>query len=221
MKRALLVFQKDIRLELAGMQVIPIVAILALLIVLIFGFALGQTLGGTAEAAAILSIAVLFSGLVAIEKCFDSESHNDALAGLRQITGGVGFIFWGKVLWMLLLLCAVEVWACVVFGILFNFNLLLHCVPLILIFALFNVGFAGVGVLFAALTAACRGKGFLLVVVLLPLLIPPVIGMVNSLKAVFDGQSVGQIGNWLKFLAGFDLVFLSLSRMFFDKVLGE
>jgi hypothetical protein len=43
--------------------------------------------------------------------------------------------------------------------------------------------------------------------------------MVNSLKIVFDGAGLGQIGNWLKFLAGFDLVFLSLSRILFDKVL--
>jgi ABC-type transport system involved in cytochrome c biogenesis permease component len=71
-KKAMLILEKDVRLELAGMQIVPVVAILALLIVLIFGFALGQTLAGTAEAAAILSIAVLFSGLVAIEKCFDS-----------------------------------------------------------------------------------------------------------------------------------------------------
>jgi heme exporter protein B len=219
MRRALLVLGKDIRLELAGMQIVPVVAILALLIVLIFGFALGQTLSGTVEEAAILSIAVLFSGLVAVEKCFDSESHNDAMAGLRQISGGdVGFIFWGKVVWMLVLLCVVELWTCLVFGILFDINLLLHCVSLIIIFVFFNVGFAGVGVLFAALTAVCRGKGFLLVVLLLPLLIPPVLGMVNSLKAIFDGQSLGQIGNWLKFLAGYDLIFVSLSRMLFDKV---
>jgi heme exporter protein B len=218
-KKAMLILEKDVRLELAGMQIVPVVAILALLIVLIFGFALGQTLAGTAEAAAILSIAVLFSGLVAIEKCFDSESHNDALAGLRQISGDVGFIFWGKVVWMLVLLCVVELWTCLVFGILFDINLLLHCVSLIIIFALFNIGFAGVGVLFAALTAVCRGKGFLLVVLLLPLLIPPVLGMVNSLKAVFDGEGLGQIGNWLKFIAGYDLVFVSLSRILFEKVL--
>jgi heme exporter protein B len=222
MRRALLIFEKDIRIELAGMQVVPVVAILALLIVLIFGFALGQSLAGTAEAAAILSIAVLFSGLVAVEKCFDSESHNDALAGLRSAagpSGDVSFIFWGKVLWILLLLCAVEIWVCLVFGVLFNFDLLLNYVSLIIIFALFNAGFAGIGVLFAALTSMCRGKGFLLVILLLPLLIPPVIGMVNSLKIVFDGAGLGQIGNWLKFLAGFDLVFLSLSRILFDKVL--
>jgi heme exporter protein B len=219
MRRALLILEKDVRLELAGMQVIPIVAILALLIVLIFGFALGQTLAGAAEAAAILSVAVLFSGLVAVEKCFDSESRNDALAGLRQTAGEVGFIFWGKFLWTLVLLCAVEVWACVVFGILFNFDLLSNYASLIIIFALFNIGFAGVGVLFAALTSACRGKGFLLVVLLLPLLIPPVIGIVNSLKAIFDGADIGQIQNWLKFLGGFDLVFVALSRILFDKVI--
>jgi heme exporter protein B len=219
MKKAMLILEKDIRLELAGMQIVPVVAILALLIVLIFGFALGQMLAGTAEAAAILSIAVLFSGLVAIEKCFDSESHNDALAGLRQTGGDVGFIFFGKVFWMLLLLCAVEVWTCLVFAVLFDFDLLSHCVSLIIIFVLFNVGFAGIGVLFAALMAVCRGKGFLLVILLLPLLIPPVLGIVNSLKAVFDGEGLGQIGNWLKFMTGYDLVFISLSRILFDKVI--
>jgi heme exporter protein B len=142
------------------------------------------------------------------------------MAGLRQISvSDVGFIFWGKAVWMLVLLCVVELWTCLVFGILFDINLLLHCVSLIIIFALFNIGFAGVGVLFAALTAVCRGKGFLLVVMLLPLLIPPVLGMVNSLKAVFDGEGLGQIGNWLKFIAGYDLVFVSLSRILFEKVL--
>jgi heme exporter protein B len=219
MRPALLILQKDIRLELAGMQIVPIVAMLALLIILIFAFALGQSLAGTAEAAAILSIAFLFSGLVAVEKCFDSESHNDALAGLRQISGDVGFIFWGKVLWMLVLLYVVEIWTCLVFAILFDIDLLLHCGSFIIICSLLNLGFAGVGVLFAALTAACRGKGFLLVVLLLPLLIPPVIGVVNSLKTVFDGEGLGQIANWLKFMAGYDLTFVSLARILFDKVI--
>jgi heme exporter protein B len=221
MKQAIILFRKDFKLELSGMQIVPTVAILSLLIILVFGFALGQVLSSSGLAAAILSIAFLFSGLVAVEKCFDNESRSGALDGLRQVTGRTDFIFWGKFAWLMMLLYFIELWSCIVFAMLFDFNLHLYTSYLIIVFTLFNAGFASTGVLFAAVTTPCRGKAFLLAIVLLPLLIVPTTAMVMTLKAVFDGAAAAQFWHWLKLMAAFDILFGALSVLLFEKIVDQ
>jgi heme exporter protein B len=219
MRRIWLVFRKDLVLELAGMRIVPTMMILAVLILLIFVFARGQSVQDSSEAAALLAIAFVFCGVVASERCFETENRGGTLEAMRQITGETDFMFWGKFLWVLLLLFFAEFWSCLVFSVLFNYSLHAYIYQLIIILALFNIGFAAMSVLFSALTYSSRGKGFLLVIVLLPLLIPPVLGVVLSLRSILNGAELSFVTHWLKFLAGFDLVFGALSVLLFERAI--
>jgi heme exporter protein B len=218
MKRALLLFTKDLRIELAGMQVVPMAVVLSILIVLVFALAMGQILAGAAQAAAILTVAFLFAGIVAVERCFDSEARDGAFEGLVQVSGKSSFIFWGKFFWVLALLYFVEFWAGIVFSVMFDFGLLWQRPMVIMPVTLFNVGFAAIGVLFAAMLNGCRGKAFLLAIAVLVLMVPLVAALALALKAILSAGP-GGILTWIKFMAGFDIVMGSLCVMFFEKVL--
>jgi len=215
MKTALLILKKDITVELSGMRIIPVVLVMGLLILLVFSFSLGQSVPNSSVAAAILWVSFLFSGIVAIERCFDCESQNNVLSALRTGPGNVRWLFLGKVLWVLLLLYIIEIWIGLSFVVLFDFNLYGSFAALLLIVSLFNVGFAGLGVLFAAITCNCKGKSFLLVIVLLPLLTPIIAGSVSCAGAVMDAAALSGLCHWLKLLAGFDIISLALAQLLF------
>jgi len=216
-KRAILLVKKDIAIELSQFRAVGTIAIMSILIILIFALAMGQAISA-AQAGAVLAISFLFCGIVAVERSFDSETQNGAMDAMRSM-GQTDFIFWGKCLFVAGFLLAVEIWICLVFAVMFNFDLFSFWLGILVLLCGFNISFAAVGVVFSAMLAKCRGKGFLLTLLVLPVLISPVIAITSGLKVVLSGGGLGEISNWLKFLAGFDVVFVGLAWISFEKVL--
>ena len=71
-----------------------------------------------------------------------------------------------------------------------------------------TVGFAAVGTLFAAMTAHVRARELLFPVLLLPVLVPVLLGTVKATEAVLLGEPLGAVAHWLKLLAAADVVYL-------------
>ena len=217
LKRALLILQKDVAIEMSQLRMLPTAAIMAILIILIFAVVMGQETNA-AGAAAILAVSFVFCGIVASERSFDSETANGAIDALR-ITAGSDAIFWGKWLLTAGLLLLIEIWNCAVFCVIFNFEMYGYLAEMIVLLVLFNIAFASVGAVFSAMVAQCRQKGFILTILVLPILIGPVIATTMGLKMIFSGYGLSGISNWLKFMAGFDIIFTALAWMTFEKVI--
>src|SRR5688500_17169666 len=104
-----LVVKKDLLIETRSREVVYTSALFAILCVLVFAF--GFVEEGRAEskaAAAILWIAIAFSGSLALGRVFDRERQNETLRALLLAPVGRPAIYVGKLAGVLALLFLVQ-----------------------------------------------------------------------------------------------------------------
>jgi heme exporter protein B len=75
----------------------------------------------------------------------------------------------------------------------------------------------GNGIFFAALSITSRNREFLLSLILFPIFIPALLAMVQATTAILTGERDPTL--WIKLLAGYDIIFTTVSLLLFDVVL--
>jgi heme exporter protein B len=83
-----------------------------------------------------------------------------------------------------------------------------------------NLGFAALATLFAAIAVRTRAREVLLPVLLLPLLVPVLIGAVKATEHVLAG-GLAQAGDALGVLAAFDVIFTVAGWLLFAYVVRD
>lgn len=211
--------QKDLLIELRSRDLLSSAVVFALLVLLIFNFALDLT-GNTVRAVApgILWITLIFAGMLTLGRSFAREQERDALQGLLLAPVDRGGLFLAKLCVNLLLLGIVELFAVPIFIALYNLNLRL--LDLVLILLLGTVGFVSVGTLFSAVAANTRAREALLPLLLFPVLVPVIIGAVKA-----TGETISDVAPagppWIGLLLAFDILFLTLGYLLFAYVIEE
>ena len=90
-----------------------------------------------------------------------------------------------------------------------------------ILIALATLGFVAVGTLFGALVIRTRFAELLLVVILLPFLIPPLIGAVQVTARLLGGRPLSESLGWLRLLAAYDITFVTLATLLFPFTVDE
>lgn len=217
---ARLVAAKDLRLELRSRVGISQVLPFALLVVLLFAFALDpdrRVLG--AATPGLYWMVVLFSSVLAVGRSFGVEAEDGVLDGLRLSGLSPAGIYLGKVgalLLELLVLDLVLALAVVVFyGTEISGPVLLAAVV-----GTATVGIAAAGGAYGGLTARMRGRDTLLPLLLLPLLAPVLIGGTRGVEVAL-GRDAGPGWPWVGLLGIFALVYLTLGTLMFRPLLED
>jgi heme exporter protein B len=91
---------------------------------------------------------------------------------------------------------------------------------LIVVLLLGNLGFAALATLFAAMTVRARAREVMLPVLLLPLLVPVLIGGVKATEAALRGGFGAAVGA-LGVLAAFDAIFVVAGVLLFEQVIRD
>ncbi len=213
------VVRKDLLIELRSRELLSSAVVFALLVLLIFNFALDLT-GEIVRAVAsgILWITLLFAGMLTLSRGFAREQERGALQGLLLAPLDRGGLFLAKLLVNLLLMGVVELFALPIFVALYNLNM--RPLPLLAIVGLGTVGFAAVGTLFGAIAANTRAREALLPLLLFPVLVPVIIGAVQATNETVPGV-VPAGPPWIGLLIAFDLLFLGLGYLLFEYVIEE
>ena len=107
-----------------------------------------------------------------------------------------------------------------IFAVLYNVHILAVFPQLVLVFFLGSVGVAIPGTAFSAVSAQARMRELMLPVLLLPLLTPVLIASTEATAALL-AEKPGLRVDWLGFLAGFDVVFLTALWLFGEYLLEE
>jgi len=201
--------RKDLRVELRARDTLPAMLLFVLSTLVVFHFALPT---GTADDAAygLLWVAIVFTALLGLARAWVPEQEHGVLDGLVLAPCDRSAIWLGKTLATLVFLLAAQVVALPAF-VLFFAPLDGTALAGVL---LANVGICAVGSLMAAMAAAGRARELLLPLLLLPLVIPLVVGGV--------GAAISPEGErYLLFLALYDGVFAVLSWASFEYVVTE
>jgi len=211
---------KDVLLELRTKERLSSLFVLALLIILVFVFALGPEQARRPEiGAGVLWVTLLFAGMLSLQRGFLIEQERGCLFGLLLTPIDAGTLFIAKFLGNVLFLTIVE-------AIVTPITLLLlgsSWSPLLLLLAAVEllgiIGFSALGTLFAAIAVRTRAREVLLPVMLLPLLVPLLMASVKVTSALLAGEAWPE--TWLRVLLAFDVIFVVTGCLIFGQVMQE
>ena len=220
---AWVVVKKDLTVEVRSLEIVSTTMFFAVTVVLMFSFGLvvdGRPLNDVA--AAILWVAIAFSGTLALGRTFERERQHDTLRALLLAPADRPALYVGKLVGILLLLGLVELVLVPLIGLLFNAPVIAQAIPLAGLVILGTLGFASVGTLFAAMLVRARSRDVLLPIMLYPMTVPVMIAGVRGTAALFQpapDPAVAQF--WLALLGAFDVVFVILALWTFEPVMTE
>ncbi len=219
-RRAWIVVWKDVLSERRSKESLNSLVFFSLLLLFVFQFALGPE-RARVEAAlpGLLWIAFILAGLLAFGRTFLIERENDCWEGLVLSPGDKSAIYLGKLAGNVLVMIVVEVVLLVLFAVFFSLDFTPALPALAVVLALGTLGLAAVGTLFGAITAQMRARELLFPVLLLPAVVPVLLGSVSATQTVLAGEPLVEAAAWLKLLAAADLVYLVVGVLTFEFVL--
>ena len=217
---ALAVLAKDTLLELRTKDILVSVPVFALLVLVVFNFALDPTPGTVAMIApGILWVAYMFGGVLGLNRSFAIERDRGNIHGLMLAPVGRDAIFFGKFLGNLAFMLLVEAAVYPVFAVLFNMPLLVPGIVPVALLA--TVGIAAVGTVFAAMAVNTRSREVMLPVLFFPVVVPVIVAAVEASGGLIRGDASADLTRWLPLMAVFDAVFLVVCPAAFSLVLEE
>ena len=217
---ALAVLAKDTLLELRTKDILVSVPVFALLVLVVFNFALAPTPGTVAMIApGILWVAYTFGGVLGLNHSFAIERDRGNIHGLMLAPVGRDAIFFGKFLGNLAFMLLVEAAVYPVFAVLFNMPLLVPGIVPVAVLA--TVGIAAVGTVFAAMAVNTRSREVMLPVLFFPVVVPVIVAAVEASGGLIRGDASADLTRWLPLMAVFDAVFLVVCPAAFSLVLEE
>lgn len=187
---------------------------------LIFNFALDLSPVSVRDVGpGILWVTFVFAALLGLNRSFQREQEQHSIEGLMMAPMPRSAIYVAKLIGNFLFLLAIELVALPVMVALFNVALPLALAPILL---LGTLGLSAAGTIFAAMASNTRLRDVLLPLMLLPILVPLLVGAVQATGTVLRGGSLlaDALGS-LQLIIAFDVIFVTLAMLLFDYVLEQ
>ena len=216
----LAVVWKDVVLETRTKDTVVSVFVFALLVIVVFNFALNPTPQSVGLVApGILWVAFTFGGVLGLTRTFAVERERGGMQGLLLTPVGRDEIYLGKVLSIFVLMIAVEVVTFPIFAVIYDLPLLAPgFVP---VAALATLGIAAVGTLFSAMAVNTRAREVMLPLLFLPIAVPVVVAAVEASGPALAADPWGGALPWIPILAVYDAVFLVVCSLAFGYVVQD
>jgi heme exporter protein B len=211
---------KDLAAELRSRELLTSMLVFALLVILIFNFALELDARARATVTAgVLWVTFAFAGTLGLNRSMAIEKDRGCLDGLLLAPVDRSAIYFGKTVGNLIFMFIVEIIVLPVYSILYNTNLFKP--GLILVILLGSVGFVVVGTLLSTMAVQTRTRDVLLPILLFPVIIPVMIAAVKASSGFLQGIEMADITPWLNLLLVYDIIFTAVAFMVFDYVVEE
>ncbi len=213
---------KDLRIELRTKETVTSLLMLGLLILLVLSFAFDPTtrLRGAA-APGVLWVAIIFAGVLGINRSLVRESEQQCLQGLLLSPLDRGTIFLAKTIANFIVILVAQCFVLLIFILFFNLDLWLTLFRLAPILVLGLLGFSSIGTLFAAISLRTRAREVMLPLLMLPLATPLFLSCVQATATLLAGEPLANAAKWLNLLMAFDVVFLVVGWLAFEYVVEE
>lgn len=220
LRSMLAVLWKDVVAEWRSREMLSAMLVFALLVIIIFNFAL--ELDPTTKAdvtAGVLWVTFAFAGTLGLNRSMAIEKDNSCLDGLLLAPIDRSAIYFGKTIANLVVIWVVAAIIIPIYSILYNLNLFNS--GLLLVVFLGSLGYASVGTLLASMSIQTRMRDILLPILLFPVVLPVLIAAVKASTGYLQGLEVAEIQAWLNLLIAYDIIFIAVGFMVFDYVVEE
>jgi len=206
-RTALAIARKDAVAELRGRHATVSTLFFAAVVLLLFGFALGPDSARLAAAApGLLWLAVVFAGLLAVNRLHLLETDDGALEQLALYPVSRRAIYAGKALGGVAVMLVLGLVVLGAVGILFAVDVASAWLPLLTTVVLGAIGIGAVGTFYAGVTVRLRAREVMLPLLMLPVLAPLLLAAVKATGAGLAGDPFGELGAWLQLLVAFDVI---------------
>jgi heme exporter protein B len=213
---------KDLLIELRTKETVTSLLMLGILTLMVLSFAFDPTseLRGPA-APGVLWVAVIFAGVLGINRSLLREVEQDCLHGVLLAPIDRGTIYLAKTCGNLAVMLAAEVVVVPVFILFFNLPFWLTVVRLAPVLLLGLLGFSAVATLFAAVSLRTRAREVMLPLLMLPLATPLFLACVQASASLLAGESFATASRWFSLLIAFDVAFVVVGWLGFEYVVEE
>jgi heme exporter protein B len=211
---------KDLAAELRSRELVSAMLTFAILVILIFNFALeldAQTRATVTSG--VLWVTFVFAGTLGLNRTMAVEKDRGCLDGLLLAPVDRTAIYFGKTtanLAFILLMAAIIL---PLYSLLYNINLFQP--GFLLVILLGSIGYTSVGTLLATMAVQARTRDMLLPVMLFPVAIPVLVAAVKASSGYLQGSPAVQIQPWLSLLIAYDVIFCAIAFMVYDYVVEE
>jgi heme exporter protein B len=211
---------KDLAAEIRSREILSSMLVFAILVILIFNFALELEANLRASiSAGILWVTFTFAGTLGLNRSMGTEKDRGCLDGLLLASVDRSAIFFGKMLGNLIFMLVVECITIPVLSLLYNQNLVQP--GLLLVTLLGSIGYCTVGTLLASMAVQTRTRDVLLPILLFPVVLPVVVAAVKASAGYILAVPMDEIMPWINLMLAFDVIFIAVSWMVFDWVVEE
>lgn len=211
---------KDLAAEVRSRELLSAMLVFALLVILIFNFALELDASARANVTAgVLWVIFTFAGTLGLNRSMAMEKDRGCLDGLLLAPVDRSAIYFGKAIGNLIFMLVVEVIVLPVYSLLYNTNLFQP--GLVLVILLGSVGYVAVGTLLSTMSVQTRSRDMLLPILLFPLVIPILVAAVKASGGYLSGADMSEITPWLNLLLVYDVIFTAIAFMVYDSVVEE
>jgi len=219
-RRARAIAWKDLTAERRSKAQFNGVIILAVTILVMFGFALGPDAQAIRDAASgAIWLAALFAGVLAFNRSYQLELDGGALEQLLLYPGSRRAIFAGKLLANFAFVGLMLAVVVVVGIVLFQVAVPRQWPALVAILFLGATGLVTLGTFYAAMASRSRAREVLLPLLLFPMLVPVLLAAMEATKALLGGNIMSDAGAWTRLLGTFDLIFLVATFLAFESII--
>jgi len=211
---------KDLAAEFRSRELIGAMLVFALLVVLIFNFALELDIRTRSTVTAgVLWVTFAFAGTLGLNRSMAAEKDRGCLDGLLLAPVDRSAIYFGKVVANLAFMLIVEAIVLPAYSLLYNVPVF---VPGLLgVILLGSLGYVGVGTLLASMAVQARTRDVLLPILLFPVILPVLLAAVKASEGFLQGLPAADILPWVNLLLVYDVVFLTVAWMVYDYVVEE
>ena len=211
---------KDLAAEMRSRELLSAMLVFALLVILIFNFALELDAQARATVTAgVLWVTFAFAGTIGLNRSMAMEKDRGCLDGLLLAPVDRSAIYFGKAVGNLIFMLVVEAIILPAYSILYSVNLFKP--GLLLVILLGSIGYVAVGTLLSSMAVQTRTRDVLLPILLFPLVIPVMIAAVKASTGYLQAIDLVDIRPWINLLVVYDVIFIAVAFMVFDYVVEE
>jgi len=211
---------KDLAAELRSRELLSAMLVFALLVILIFNFALELDVKARSSVTAgVLWATFAFAGTLGLNRSMAMEKDRGCLDGLLLAPVDRSAIYFGKTIGNLVFMLIVEAIVLPVYSVLYSVNLFNP--GLLAVILLGSIGYVAVGTLLSTMAVQTRTRDVLLPILLFPLVIPVLIAAIKASNGFLQGIEIADIIPWVNLLIVYDVIFIAIAFMVFDYIVEE
>ncbi len=222
LRQAAALVWKDLVLELRTRERVAAMTAFAVLVGILFNYAIDRSLVRPQDiAAGLIWMTIVFGGMLGMGRSFRTEEEEDAMDGILASPVPRDAIYLAKVLANLALLLIVVFLTFFVFWLFFDLRFGGDPLALVTVVFLGTLGFVAVTTLFSAISSRTTMGETLLPILVFPVLVPVIIYGVGATARIFAERPVAEWAGNVRMLGAFALVALAAGAVLFRFVAEE